>query len=181
MRLAGLLFDASEAYSSKFDGNISIYALAGIPMLMSALRCLLIELNGGALLSAKVMPKVRERLATDQNETAILCDLYPVPSALAERLHLLLQVRHEIIHPAHRAGPRATNTPEYLVILRELKLFQSTGGGSDYVWLEQLQSHRLFRWSFETIQQTVDVLLDAHEVSGLARDGLKASYARYQR
>ncbi len=51
----------------------------------------------------------------------------------------------------------------------------------DYVWLDQLQSHKLFRWAFETIANTVDVLLVAHNVPQFVADGLRESYTHFTR
>lgn len=53
IHLANLLFEKSAAYAKHVDGNCSIYTWAGIPMLFSALRCLLVELNEGSLTASR--------------------------------------------------------------------------------------------------------------------------------
>ena len=70
--------------------------------------------------------------------------------------------------------------PAYLQPLRDGRLLQSTGHESDYLWIAQLQSHRLFTWAFETVRETVDVLLVNHGVTGFAADGIRASYSEYE-
>ena len=101
--------------------------------------------------------------------------------SLERDLRLLVEIRHEIVHPAHRPTGNSTNTPLYLAPLRERGLLQSAGEESDYVWLSQLQSHRLFRWSFQTVEQVVAILLEHHQVRSHGPVGLLDSYAAYRR
>ena len=174
--LARRLYDLSEAESRKIDGNFSRYTWAAIPMLMSALRCLLIELNEGVYTGWNTRPEVLDYIAPASNDVSTLRRFYAIPAELLERLDLLVEVRHELLHPAPTPGPEADGTPQCLRSLRDQGLLQSTGQLHDYVWLAQLQSHRLLRWAFATIQDTVNHLLTIHVVKGLAAEGLSASY-----
>lgn len=177
--MAGILFRHSEKYAKSLDGNCSIYALAGIPMLFSAIRCLLIELHaGGVWGTSRGNFDVLTALAGD-NDVPFILKHYSISPALTTDLSILHEVRNEIIHPAHRPGAERNNTPAYLNTLRTSELLQSTGQQTDYIWISQLQSHRLFRWAFATIQATVDVLLIAHQVPEYAAAGLRESYNRY--
>ncbi len=178
-RLANLLYAESARYARAVDGNCSIYALAGIPTLLSALRCLLIELNAGMFNASLPRQAVLDELANTANDVQVVLRHYRIPDELQQRLRLLLEVRHEIVHPAHQPGPEPDNTPAYLGVLRESGLLQSTGESPDYVWLAQLQSHRLFRWAFEVVREVVAVLLREHQLAGLAAAGLTASYSEY--
>ena len=181
VRLASLLFERSAIYAKNAGGNCSIYTLAGIPMLFSALRCLLIELHSGMLNATRCDAAVLTKFAESANDVRVIIECYPtLPVDLRENLQLLLDVRHEIVHPAHRPGPEKDNTPTYLSSLRKAGLLQSTDVEIDYIWLSQLQSHRLFRWAFDTIRGTVDVLLRAHNVPSFVTDGILASYSRYE-
>jgi hypothetical protein len=177
-RLANLLFDASAQYAKETDGNCSIYALAGIPPLFSALRCLLIELNAG-LFGDEVRESILEELASTSNDIHVMVRLYPIPGELRRNLEILVQLRHEIVHPAHRPGPEPNNTPEYMSSLREAGLLQSTGKETDYTWISQLQSHRLFRWAFEVIRDTVVVLMQAHDVNDWIASWFVSTYSKY--
>jgi hypothetical protein len=47
VRLAFVLLCHSKEYAKQYDGNASIYTIAGVPVLFSALRALLIEVNTG--------------------------------------------------------------------------------------------------------------------------------------
>jgi hypothetical protein len=149
-------------------------------MLWSALRCLLIELNAGLYLwNIGQENQVRlEALSKSANDVDFINDHYVLPPDLAENLRLLLEVRHEIIHPASRPGPEVSHTPGYLQSLRDRGLLQSTGTEADFTWIAQLQSHRLFRWAFETIANTAELLLREH---GIPQDQMPIlqSYHKY--
>lgn len=179
VRLAGILFERSAIQAKGIDGNCSVFALAGIPALFSALRCLLIELNAGTWSGRGGDAQTMQALANSANDVQFILKHYAVSVELNERLSLLYEVRNEIVHPAHRASGERNNTPAYLAPLRDVGLLQSTGTDTDYIWIAQLQSHALFRWAFATIQSVVDVLLNAHQVAPLTAVGLRESYARY--
>jgi len=178
--LAGLLYGHSAEYAKRLDGNCSAYTLAGIPILFSALRCLLIELNADIYLTGRANPGVLAELAKSSNDVKVILKHYSIPTELRDRLKLLVQVRHEILHPAHRPSGDAGNTPAYLEPLRRAQLLQSTGGDSDYIWLDQLKSHRLFSWGFRTVKQTVAILVEAHQLPPFKAAGLIASYSDYE-
>ncbi len=135
-------------------------------MLWSALRCLLLELNAGLYVwnFRQENRKVLAAMAGTASDLQVIIEHYPILEPLASELHVLYEVRHEIVHPATRPGPEADHTPAYLRTLRERGLLMSTRQETDYAWISQLQSHRLFRWAFETVADTVDVLLAHHDV-----------------
>jgi hypothetical protein len=176
--LARLIFGHSRHYAALVGGNCSPYTLAGIPMLLSALRCLLVEINSG-MFGGHEEPGRLSALADTTSDVRVILDHYNVPVELKERLQLLEQVRHEILHPAHRPSGAPGNTPEYLTFMREAGLLESTGKDADLIWLAQLQSHRLFEWAFATVRDAVIIVLDAHEISALAKAGLTESYTRF--
>lgn len=180
VRLANLLYASSVRYSRHADGNCSIYTLCGIPVLFSALRCLLIELNDGMYGGAMNRANILRELAKPGNDITVILKHYPIPPELRHRLQLLLQIRHELTHPSHRPTGERSNTPVYLQPLRDERLLQSTEQESDHIWLAQLQSHKLFTWAFETMRDTVDILIREHAITGLASDGLRASYSEYE-
>lgn len=180
VHLAKLLYKHSAEYAERFDGNCSVYTPAGIPILFSALRCLLIELNADIFLTGRGNTRVLEELASSSNDVTVILNHYRILPELQDQLKLLVQVRHEILHPAHRPSGDVGNTPAYLEPLRRANLLQSTGGNSDYIWLEQLKSHRLFRWGFETVKQTVTILVEVHQLHPSTAAGLIASYSNYE-
>lgn len=181
VHLANTLFEHSASYARSVDGNCSIYALAGIPMLLSALRCLLIELNAGSMYTGTIgTPEVLEELAATSSDVKFIRDRYSVPLDLGDRLQLLEQVRHEILHPSHPPSGDFGNTPAYLQPLRDQQLLQSTGKDAGYIWLEQLKSHRLFKWAFQTLRETAELLLRAHDVQPFIATALLASYSKFE-
>ena len=175
--LAKLLYGHSAKYAKRFDGNCSAYTPAGIPILLSALRCLLIELNADIYHTGRANQDVLEELAKSANDIEVIFKHYSIPTELHDRLELLVQVRHEILHPAHRPSGDVRNTPAYLAPLRRAKLLQSTGVKNDYIWLDQLRSHRLFSWGFNTVKQTVAILHKAHQLPPFEASKLLASYS----
>ena len=65
--------------------------------------------------------------------------------------------------------------------LRNLGLLQSTGtDSSDYTWISQLQSHRLFRCGFSAIEDVADIILKAHHPVGDSYTLHMQSYMRYK-
>lgn len=178
VRLAYLLFKSSKEYAEKCGGNCSPYSLAGIPVLLSALRALLIEVNT-TMYGKADCPQRLERIV--KNEIAVLLNEYPIPAPHKLDLELLVEVRNEMVHPAHRPGPERNNTPEYLSpLLKEKRLLESTGMDCDYLWINQLQSHRLFKWAFEIMEATVEIILGVHEFDADTSEGLRNSYSRYR-
>jgi hypothetical protein len=155
VRLSLLLMSDSKLYASKYDNNFSVYALAGIPVLFSALRALLIEVNAGMYGISRKPDRLQE-LAQSRNEIEYICKYYVCEAALIESLKLAYEIRNEIAHPSHMPAGTIDGTPEYLSILRDRGLLQ------DGIWLSQLQSHRLFYWVAETIELVVNKILSNH-------------------
>ncbi len=75
LRLAVDLYGLSSAYAKKFDGNVSLYPIAGIPLLISTVRALLIEANSG-IYGIGEDAKSMARLAKDQNEIGLISEKY---------------------------------------------------------------------------------------------------------
>ena len=100
VRLTNLLFEQSASYASATDGNCSVYALAGVPILFSALRALLIECNYGMYGAGRNEERL-EVLSKSANEILFLAKNYKIPITLQQRLEILYEVRNEIIHPTH--------------------------------------------------------------------------------
>jgi hypothetical protein len=170
-----LLYRHSDEYARAHDGNVCPYVLAGIPMLLAAVRCLLIELASGMFGNTHDQSRLKA-LATSDNDIEYAISRYPVPKALAEDMRLLVQIRHELLHPSHRPSGTPDNTPSYLEDLRQRNLLQSTGKIPDYVWIDQLKSHRLFRWACITVEELVDILLTSHSVATNTAEDIRGSY-----
>ncbi len=132
-------------------------------MLVSALRCLLIEANVGVFSGQAERRSILADLANSGNELRFVASHYKLENALAKDIELLSEVRNEILHPAHRPAGTLHGTPEYLAELRTRDLLQSTGRDDDYIWIEQLQSHGLFRWAFHVARAVAEVILLEHK------------------
>ena len=181
LRLANDLFEQSFAYSKRFDGNVSLYPIAGIPLLVSTLRALLIEANSG-MFGLDRDAKALTRLANDQNEIGLVSEKYVgLGSDMAKELPLLYEVRNEIVHPAHTPAGTPHGTPVGMLRLRELGLLQSTDAdNTDYTWISQVQSHRLFRWAFSVIESVAAIVLKKHHLDEESFTFHMQSYARYK-
>ncbi len=140
MRLVRLLYDHSERYAGKQDGNVSPYTLSAIPMLFSAIRCFSIEYE-------KYFPENQDGInkLTMANDFDQILDLYGIVGPLRYQAKLLQAVRHEIVHPVHMPTGTLDNWPEYLRDLKAMGVLQSTGlEDRDYLMFDQMHSHRLF-------------------------------------
>jgi len=178
VRLAFMLFDQSADYAKNIDGNCSVYTLSGIPMLFSAIRCLMIELNSN--MYSKIIIVSPEDLANSGNDIRLIINNYELPENLKNNLEYLIELRNEIIHPSHKPVGTNDNVPSYLKIIQKKGLLQSTGDSSDYIWVAQLQSHKLFEWSFEKIASMVDLLLKQHEVDEDISNDISKSYGKFR-
>jgi hypothetical protein len=152
MRVVRLMFAHSRDYAARIDGNCSPYALAAIPMLLSSLRCLVVE-------CASYPPSDLSMLAalTKADDFGEILARYRIDDPLRSEALLLQELRNEIIHPAHRPTGTPDNWPDYLRALKEKGLLQSTGRkDSDYILFSQLQSQRLFAWSWRVTRDIVE-------------------------
>lgn len=155
IRVVRLLFAHSRDYAARIDGNCSPYVLAAIPMLLSSLRCLVVE-------HASYPPSDSSMLAalTQADDFGKILARHRIDEPLRSEALLLQELRNEIIHPAHRPTGTPDNWPEYLRALKEKGLLQSTGRPeSDYILFSQLQSHRLFAWSWRVTRDIVERVL----------------------
>jgi hypothetical protein len=142
LMLVRKLFLAAGEEASQTDGNCAHSTWAGIPMLFSALRCFMIE---------------HAARANDQQILKIMTENNDLPKALKEvgtsknildEFYILHEIRNEIIHPAHLPSGINENTPEYFLDFKKRNLLQSTRrNDSDYSFLDQLASFKLFKWA----------------------------------
>ncbi len=181
MHLCHLLFAESARYANAHDGNVSPYSLAGVPVLFSALRALLIECNSGMFGKPPGDSEAALQKLDGRNEVEFIRERYGLSREVMEHLALLYEVRNEIVHPAHRPAGTRSNTPAYMEPLRRLGVLQSTGAESaaDYTWSAQLQSHRLFRWANEQIAHVAATVIDAHHANAELAQMHKATYFRF--
>lgn len=156
--LCALLFEHSFQYSIAKRINSSPYVLAALPLFFSVIRTLLIERNS--------WPPCNERLgelAKGANDLEFLKKYYDIPDNLFADISILYEIRNEIAHPSHMPAGTLNNTPQLFFELREKGLLQSTGNSeADYIWIDQLQSHRLFEWAFSVIRETAKIIYHAH-------------------
>ncbi|WP_096087784.1 hypothetical protein [Agaribacterium haliotis] len=171
VRLAFELLCHSKEYAEQHDGNVSIYTIAGIPVLFSALRALLIEANTGMF---GVGARERLKDLSNLNELRFIDKYYAFNNDVLKDLRLAYEVRNEIAHPSHLPAGTESGVPEYLNELKKRDLLQSG------IWLSQLQSHRLFYWVNEIFEQVVSVLLTAHHSDPESEKEHLISWLRYK-
>ncbi len=180
LRHATKLYEHSAAYARSIDGNCSPYALSGLPILFSALRAMLIEANSGMYGLGRDQQALNQ-LANAANEIPFLANKYRLCEEQTSYLSLLYEARNEIIHPSHMPAGTSHGTPFNMIRLRDLGLLQSTGtDNSDYTWISQLQSHKLFRGAFAVIEEVATIVLKEHHPVGETLTLHIQSYARYR-
>lgn len=167
-----VLIVQSKEYAEKYDGNISIYAIAGIPIMFSALRALLLEANSGVFGISK---KDRlEDLADGMSEVKFIGKHYLVDATTMEDLNLAYEVRNEIAHPSHLPAGTNSGTPAYLSTLSDRGLLQNG------IWLSQLQSHKLYIWVCEIFAKIVPLIIEAHHSNPSFKAMHLESWKRYE-
>jgi hypothetical protein len=180
IRHATKLFEHSTSCARSGDGNCSAYTLSGLPILFSAIRAMLIESNSG-MYGLGRDENALKRLGDDPNELHLIVEKYRLSGEHEFCLSLLYEVRNEIIHPAHMPAGTSHGTPVDMLRLRELDLLQSTcNDNSNYIWMAQLQSHRLFRWAFSTIEDVAAIILKEHHASQEDFIFHMQSYSKYK-
>lgn len=141
--LAALLYERSrEDAATTQTKNWSTYVFAGIPMLLSSLRCLMVEMEKWAPRDSGAL----EDLAAN-DEFQRMLKRYRVPAELQGDASDLYEVRNEILHPAHTPAGTEDNWPDYLRSLKSKGLLNTTGKHPDYIFFGQLASHKLFTWA----------------------------------
>ena len=164
----------------KGQNSASPYALSGLPILFSALRAMLIEAKSGMYGLGQDENALKE-LGDTANEVPFLVSKYRLSEKQNSRLSLLYEVRNEIIHPSHMPAGTPHETPVGMIRLRDLGLLQSTcTDNSDYTWISQLQSHRLFRWGFAAIEDVAAIVLKEHHSTRESFALHMQSYTRYK-
>jgi len=141
-------------------------------MLLSSIRCLVVEYASYPPVDASTL-----RALTKPADFAMILKRYGIEDPLRSDALLLEEVRNEIIHPAHRASGTPDNWPDYLRALKERGLLQSTGRShSDYIFFSQLQSHRLFSWSWQITRDIVKRILESDPKKVVALGGFLMNY-----
>ena len=133
----------SIEYAKQHDGNISPYALAAIPLMISMIRALVIDCEVMTL-----KPELNlECLRRDGDIRAVL-ERYGIQGDLRKDAEYLVEIRNEIVHPTHISLDSKDNWPEYLRAIKDAGLLNSTNrDDSDYDFFHQLNSHRLLEWA----------------------------------
>ncbi len=85
--------------------------------------------------------------------------LYNVAGNLLEEL---IELRNEVIHPAHLATGTPDNWPAELRRTKARGILQSSEGPGDYLFLEQMKSLRLLDWAMGVVGQLQSIVLRHH-------------------
>jgi len=168
------LLEQSKTYAARIDGNCSPYSLCAIPMLLSSLRCLAVEYASFLPFDADAL----DELAAPDDFGKMLTR-YRVEEPLRSEALLLQEVRNEIIHPVHRPTGTPDNCPDYLRPLKSQGLLQSTGKvDSNYIFLSQLQSHRLLKWACRVTGDLAAKVIQSNPAKIAAFGGFIENYDR---
>ncbi|MGH9878255.1 MAG: hypothetical protein ACRD5H_11505, partial [Nitrososphaerales archaeon] len=76
-------------------------------------------------------------------------------------LELVIEVRHEIVHPMPFPTGTQWNVPSNLLRLHQMGLLISTGqSDSDYTFCDKLRSYALGYWCWEVVETCADLLVE---------------------
>jgi hypothetical protein len=152
--LVSKLYEHSRQEATSLDGNWSRYVYAGLPMLLAALQALVAEFEFLLNPSGSGQPP-------DVNRPEFLTR-YEIAGSLLERYTDLIELRNEVIHPAHAPTGNADNWPDYLRRVKEAGLLNTTGDPrGDYILLSQLASHRLFTWAVAVTRELYEKVIES--------------------
>jgi hypothetical protein len=156
--LAWRLQNLARAEAESLDGNTSMYVWAAIPMLLSGLTALVIEQE---VILRNQRQEDRVAILLTKRSLVAQCEgLYGLSDPLRSDLRDLVELRNEIIHPAHTATGTKDNWPDEIRHIKNRRLLQSTGtDDGDYIMLSQLKSLRLLEWAVVTVEQTKGIIL----------------------
>lgn len=143
--VVGKLYALSKSEARSGGGNTSWVPYAGIPLLVSALQSFVIEYEcTGSFNRAQLEPLTR---SGQSGLLEMLETRYGAKGELLGEAKSLMEIRNEMTHPVPLPAGTADNCPEYLRQLKTAGLLESTGEATDYRFMAQLASHRLFAWS----------------------------------
>jgi len=135
-----------------------MYVWAAIPMLLSGLTALIIEQE--AMLCHQRQEDRVEKLLARRGLVAQCQSLYGLCDPLLSDLKDLVELRNEIIHPAHTATGTRDNWPDEIRHIKLRGLLQSTGReDGDYIMLSQMKSLRLLEWATSTVEQVRAIII----------------------
>jgi hypothetical protein len=87
---------------------------------------------------------------------------YGISNDLLEELNDLIELRNEIIHPAHATCGSSDNWPAYLSKVKQKGILNSTRDASgDYSTLAQMASHRLFQWAVSLTRRLYERVIES--------------------
>jgi hypothetical protein len=145
---------ASNEAAESVNGNTSYYVFAGIPILLAALQALVAEIEF-------IIFSPKRRKPVDVNTLDFVKD-YGIVGDLHDDLNDLIELRNEIVHPAHATCGAKDNCPPYLSSVKKKGLLNSTGDPqTDYTMLGQIASHRLFKWSVGITQRLYKIVIES--------------------
>ena len=135
--------------ASKKNKNFSIWTLAAIPLLFSALRCLSIEYERFFHKPREEIKNIMKMLTGNGPDLVQLMDeVYFIENPLRQDILDLYEIRNEIIHSSTTPTGTKDNWPDYLRRIKEKGLLETTGEkNSDYDMLSQCCSLRLLEWA----------------------------------
>lgn len=140
-QLVGIIFQRSSQIDAE-GAKRSLWVYAGLPLLLAGLEAFLIEHQH----LSKLAP--REPPIAGVDPLLEVVKSYSAPDALVLAIADLVEVRHEIVHPATLPFAHG-KCPDYVNRLQELQLLDSRKPQSGAEILKQLASHRLFEWAIE--------------------------------
>jgi hypothetical protein len=145
VHMAGELYHPSGLQASAGSGNGSWFPYAAVPVLLAALQSFIIEYECTLGWDRTCLEPLTQ--SGFGGLLKLLETRYRVGGKLLEEARDLIEVRNEMIHPVPLPTGTEDNCPAYLRHLKEQGLLESTGEATDYCFMAQLASHRLFAWS----------------------------------
>ena len=164
------LCERARAEAESLDGNTSSYVWAALPILLSGLSATMVEQE--AMFLHQRSPDRVQVLTGKLPLTKQFVELYELSGELLDDFKILVELRNEIIHPAHLPTGTPDNWPDSLRAFKQRGLLNSTGDlRTDYLMLEQMKSLRMLEWALSVVGRLRSIVLNKHGQTALHQEG----------
>ena len=152
------LQDRHEPVFRSMDNHYSYHGIGSIVLLVSGFDSLLNEMI--VQIAKELKHLAAKPIATRYNAIAHRRKRREIPRN--DDLHLLVEVRHEIVHGLPRVINEPSNVPMWLRDLQDRGLFITSPGssGDDFALGWKIGSYKLCYWAWETVSAATKELLN---------------------
>jgi len=148
--------------SKKVGAGVSHWVYAGLPVLMAGVEAVLIEHQH------MLRDNSTDTVVAGVDPIQKVLNQYPLPGELRQDVLALIEIRNQVIHPAHVPFGRP-EWPGSVQRLRDRKVLDGNTPQSGGDVLVLLASHRLFEWAVRRCAEVVTIVAETDDRSMVFR------------